>query len=150
MSTTTNGQIIRQAFDNARLGPTVTRAANLITAYLIAELADSADDDTLARAMERFPAFVRHGLGELLKDIEDQMLAPAEQTEFAVVLDGLADPTKKINVIRIVREITGLGLWEAKNLVEGAPKLVKENIAWEEAEALTKRLEDGGAKVSLK
>ncbi len=74
---------------------------------------------------------------------------PAEKTEFTVSLDGF-DPAKKINVIKVVREITGLGLKEAKDLVEGAPKAVKENIAKEEAEAIKKKLEDGGAKVSLK
>ena len=74
----------------------------------------------------------------------------AEQTEFTVVLDGLADPTKKINVIKVVREITSLGLKEAKDLVEGAPKPVKENIAKDEANNLKKKLEDGGAKVTLK
>jgi large subunit ribosomal protein L7/L12 len=73
-----------------------------------------------------------------------------EQTEFTVVLDGLADPTKKINVIKVVREITNLGLKEAKELVEGAPKPVKENVAKDEANALKKKLEDGGAKVTLK
>jgi large subunit ribosomal protein L7/L12 len=77
-------------------------------------------------------------------------VAPVEQTEFTVVLDGLADPTKKINVIKVVREITGLGLKEAKDLVEGAPKPVKENIAKDEANNLKKKLEDGGAKVTLK
>jgi large subunit ribosomal protein L7/L12 len=74
---------------------------------------------------------------------------PAEKTEFTVQLDGF-DAAKKINVIKVVREITGLGLKEAKDLVEGAPKPVKENIAKDEAEALKKKLEDGGAKVSLK
>lgn len=75
---------------------------------------------------------------------------PEEKTEFTVVLDGLADPAKKINVIKVVREITQLGLKEAKELVEGAPKPVKENIAKDEANTLKKKLEDGGAKVSLK
>jgi large subunit ribosomal protein L7/L12 len=75
---------------------------------------------------------------------------PPEQTEFTVTLDGLADPAKKINVIKVVREITGLGLKEAKDLVEGAPKPVKENLPKAEAEALKKKLEEGGAKVSLK
>ena len=75
---------------------------------------------------------------------------PPEQTEFTVTLDGLADPAKKINVIKVVREITGLGLKEAKDLVEGAPKPVKENIGKDEAEALKKKLEDGGAKVAVK
>jgi large subunit ribosomal protein L7/L12 len=74
---------------------------------------------------------------------------PAEKTEFTVQLDGF-DAAKKINVIKVVREITGLGLKEAKDLVEGAPKPVKENISKEEAEKIKKQLEDGGAKVSLK
>jgi large subunit ribosomal protein L7/L12 len=74
---------------------------------------------------------------------------PAEKTEFTVSLDGF-DPAKKINVIKVVREITGLGLKEAKDLVEGFPKPVKENISKEEAEKFKKQLEDGGAKVSLK
>jgi large subunit ribosomal protein L7/L12 len=72
------------------------------------------------------------------------------KTEFTPVLEGLADPTKKINVIKVVREITGLGLKEAKDLVEGAPKPIKENISKDEAEAIKKKLEDGGAKVTLK
>ena len=75
---------------------------------------------------------------------------PAEQTEFTVQLDGLADPAKKINVIKVVREITGLGLKEAKDLVESAPKPVKEHVSKDEAAAMKKKLEDGGAKASLK
>src|SRR5207302_10824364 len=74
---------------------------------------------------------------------------PAEKTEFTVQLDGF-DAAKKITVIKVVREITGLGLKEAKDLVEGSPKPIKENISKEEAENLKKKLEDGGAKVSLK
>jgi large subunit ribosomal protein L7/L12 len=74
---------------------------------------------------------------------------PAEKTEFTVSLDGF-DAAKKIQVIKVVREITQLGLKEAKDLVEGAPKPVKENIAKDEAETLKKKLEDAGAKVSLK
>jgi len=75
---------------------------------------------------------------------------PPEQTEFTVVLDGLADPAKKITVIKVVREITNLGLKEAKDLVEGAPKPVKENVSKDEAGALKKKLEENGAKVSVK
>jgi len=75
--------------------------------------------------------------------------APAVKTEFTVSLDGF-DAAKKINVIKVVREITGLGLKEAKDLVEGSPKPVKENVSKEEAETIKKKLEDGGAKVSLK
>jgi len=74
----------------------------------------------------------------------------AAKTEFTVSLDGLADPTKKINVIKVVREITNLGLKEAKELVEGAPRNVKENIPKDEAEAIKKKLEEGGGKVSIK
>ena len=74
---------------------------------------------------------------------------PAEKTEFTVQLDGF-DAAKKINVIKVVREITGLGLKEAKDLVEGAPKPVKENISKDEAETVKKKLEEGGAKVSVK
>ncbi|HEY6171380.1 MAG TPA: 50S ribosomal protein L7/L12 [Candidatus Kapabacteria bacterium] len=76
--------------------------------------------------------------------------APAaeEKTEFDVILaDGGA---QKINVIKAVREATGLGLKEAKDLVDGAPKPVKEGIPKADAEALKKKLEDAGAKVELK
>jgi len=75
--------------------------------------------------------------------------APEAKTEFTVVLEGY-DPAKKITAIKVVRELTGLGLKEAKELVEGAPKPVKENISKEDAEKMKKQLEDGGGKVSLK
>jgi large subunit ribosomal protein L7/L12 len=71
------------------------------------------------------------------------------QTEFTVILSGI-DAAKKVNVIKIVREITGLGLKEAKDLVEGAPATVKEGVAKADAEAMKKKLEEGGAKVDLK
>jgi large subunit ribosomal protein L7/L12 len=75
--------------------------------------------------------------------------APVEEkTEFDVVLTAAGD--KKINVIKEVRAITGLGLKEAKDLVEGAPKTVKEGATKAEAEDLKKKLEDAGAKVDLK
>lgn len=76
--------------------------------------------------------------------------APAEEVkdEFDVVLTG--DGGKKINVIKEVRAITGLGLTEAKALVEGAPKAVKEGVNKAEAEALKKQLEEAGATVELK
>jgi large subunit ribosomal protein L7/L12 len=72
-----------------------------------------------------------------------------EPTEFRVVLEGF-DAAKKINVIKVVREITGLGLKEAKDLVEGAPKPVKEGLSKEDAAKLEKQLTDGGAKASTK
>lgn len=109
-------------------------------------------------------------LSELVKAIEDKfgvkaapamgamMAAPAaggaaavaEKTEFTVVLAGLSDPAKKINVIKAVKDLTGLGLKEAKDLVEGAPKPVKENVEKAQAEELKKKLTEAGATVELK
>ncbi|MDD9900340.1 MAG: 50S ribosomal protein L7/L12 [Alphaproteobacteria bacterium] len=74
--------------------------------------------------------------------------AAAEKDEFDVVLKAAGD--KKIEVIKVVREITGLGLKEAKDMVEGAPKTLKEAAAKAEAEELKKKLEDAGAQVELK
>jgi large subunit ribosomal protein L7/L12 len=75
--------------------------------------------------------------------------APAEEkTEFAVVLSEVGP--NKINVIKAVREVTSLGLKEAKDLVDGAPKTVKEGINKEEAAAIKKKFEDAGAKVEIK
>jgi large subunit ribosomal protein L7/L12 len=71
-----------------------------------------------------------------------------EQTEFDVVLSGAGD--KKIQVIKVVRAITGLGLKEAKDLVDGAPKPVKEKISKDEADELKKQLEEVGAAVEIK
>ena len=71
-----------------------------------------------------------------------------EQTEFTVELTAIG--AKKIDVIKVVREITGLGLGEAKALVEGAPKVLKENIAKADAEDIKKKLEAAGAQVTLK
>ncbi|MBV9540437.1 MAG: 50S ribosomal protein L7/L12 [Alphaproteobacteria bacterium] len=72
----------------------------------------------------------------------------AEKTEFTVILADAGD--KKINVIKEVRAITGLGLKEAKDLVEGAPKEVKADVSKDEAAKIKKQLEDAGAKVELK
>lgn len=71
-----------------------------------------------------------------------------EQTEFTIVLTEAGD--KKVNVIKVVRELTGLGLKEAKAVVDGAPGVVKEGVSKEEAEAAKKTLEEAGAKVELK
>jgi large subunit ribosomal protein L7/L12 len=86
------------------------------------------------------------------------MMAPAgggaaaapveEQTEFAVQLDTVGD--KKINVIKVVRAATGLGLKEAKDLVESAPSKIKEGVSKEDAQKLKKELEEAGATVSIK
>lgn len=74
--------------------------------------------------------------------------AAEEQSEFTVVLASAGD--KKVEVIKVVRAVTGLGLKEAKDLVDGAPKPIKEGVAKADAEALKKQLEDAGAKVEIK
>ena len=74
--------------------------------------------------------------------------AGAEQSEFDVVLADAG--ASKLNVIKVVREITGLGLKEAKELVDGAPKTIKEGASKEDAEAIKAKLEEAGAKVELK
>ena len=104
-------------------------------------------------------------LSELVHALEEEfgvsaaaMAAPAagaaapvveEKTEFDVILAGF-DAAAKIKVIKVVREITGLGLAEAKAVVEGAPKALKEAVSKDEAEELKKKLEESGAKVELK
>jgi len=74
--------------------------------------------------------------------------AAEEQTEFAVHLTSAGD--KKINVIKVVREVTSLGLKEAKDLVDGAPKVVKEGVSKEEAATIKKKFEEVGAQVEIK
>ena len=103
-------------------------------------------------------------LSELVHALEEEfgvsaaaMAAPAaaaapaaeEKTEFDVILAGF-DAAAKIKVIKVVREITGLGLAEAKAVVEGAPKALKEGVSKDDAENLKKQLEEAGAKVELK
>ena len=77
-------------------------------------------------------------------------VATEEQTEFTVVLKAVTDPAKKISVIKVVRELTGLGLKESKDLVEGAPKTVKENVDKKTAEEMNKKLTEAGGTVELK
>ena len=107
-------------------------------------------------------------LSQLIKDMEEKfgvsaaaavaVAAPAsagaapaaaeEQTEFTVILAAFGD--NKVNVIKAVREVTSLGLKEAKDLVDGAPKPVKEGISKADADAVAKKLTDAGAKVEIK
>jgi len=75
--------------------------------------------------------------------------AVEEKTEFTVELTAFA-ADKKINIIKVVRELTGLGLKEAKDLVEAAPKAVKEDVSKDEAASMKKKLEEAGATVTLK
>ena len=76
--------------------------------------------------------------------------AAEEQTEFTVILKAISDPAKKISVIKIVRELTGLGLKESKDLVEGAPKEVKAGVDKKTADEMNKKLTEAGGVVELK
>jgi large subunit ribosomal protein L7/L12 len=73
-----------------------------------------------------------------------------EQTEFTVTLKAITDPAKKISVIKVVRELTGLGLKESKDLVEGVPKTVKDNVDKKTADEMNKKLTEAGGVVELK
>ena len=116
--------------------------------------------------IEEIKALTVLELSELVHALEEEfgvsaaaMAAPAaggaaapaaeEKTDFDVILAGF-DAAAKIKVIKVVREITGLGLGEAKAFVEGAPKAVKEGASKDEAEELKKKLEEAGAKVEVK
>ena len=121
--------------------------------------------EKITALIEEVKALTVLELSELVKALEEEfgvsaaaMAAPAaggaaeaaaEKTEFDVVLTGF-DAAAKIKVIKAVREITGLGLAEAKAAVEGAPKTLKEAVSKDEAEELKKKLEEAGAKVELK
>jgi len=123
---------------------------------------------TKAEILDAIASMTVLELSELIKEMEEKfgvsaaaaavaVAAPAaggaapaaeEKTEFTVVLNEAG--ANKVSVIKAVREITGLGLKEAKDLVDGAPKPVKEGIAKADAEAAKKKLEEAGAKVELK
>ena len=125
----------------------------------------SVSKEQVIEFLENLPLFEA---AELVKELEDKFgvsaaapmavaampagaaggAAAEEQTEFTVVLASAGD--KKINVIKEIRTITGLGLKEAKDLVEGAPKTVKEGVSKEEAAKMKEVLEKAGAKVELK
>jgi len=121
--------------------------------------------EKITALIEEVKALTVLELSELVKALEEEfgvsaaaMAAPAagaaaaaveEKTEFDVVMTGF-DAAAKIKVIKAVREITGLGLAEAKAAVEGTPKTLKEAVSKDEAEELKKKLEEAGAKVELK
>ena len=122
--------------------------------------------EKITAMIEEVKALTVLELSELVKALEEEfgvsaaaMAAPAaggaaaeaaeEKTEFDVVLAGF-DAAAKIKVIKAVREIPGLGLAEAKGVVEGAPKTLKEAVSKDEAEEMKKKLEEAGAKVELK
>ena len=122
--------------------------------------------EKITALIEEVKALTVLELSELVKALEEEfgvsaaaMAAPAaggaaaeaveEKTEFDVILAGF-DAAAKIKVIKVVREITGLGLAEAKAAVEGAPKALKEAVSKDEAEELKKKIEEVGGKVELK
>ena len=122
--------------------------------------------EKITALIEEVKALTVLELSELVKALEEEfgvsaaaMAAPAagaagaaaaeEKTEFDVVMTGF-DAAAKIKVIKVVREITGLGLAEAKAAVEGTPKTLKEAVSKDEAEDLKKKLEEAGAKVEIK
>ena len=122
--------------------------------------------EKITALIEEVKALTVLELSELVKALEEEfgvsaaaMAAPAaggaaapaaeEKTEFDVVLTGF-DAAAKIKVIKAVREVTGLGLAEAKAAVEGTPKTLKEAVSKDEAEELKKKLEESGAKVEIK
>ena len=119
----------------------------------------------IAKFIEDIKALNVMELADLVKAIEEEFgvsaaapvavaaagpaaAAAEEKTEFDVILAEVGD--KKINVIKVVRELTGLGLKEAKDLVEAAPKAVKEGASTDDADAIKAKLEEAGAKVEIK
>ena len=133
------------------------------------------DEITVDAKMEEFVSYIENltllQASQLVKVLEERLgvsaaapvavaaaapgaaaaVAPAEEekTEFDVILAGF-DAAKKIGIIKVVRELTGLGLKEAKDLVDGAPKPLKNGISKDEANELKKKLEEAGAKVEVK
>ena len=124
---------------------------------------------TKDQIVEAISSYTIMELADLVKGIEDKFgvkaapvgvaaaggaAAPAaaaeEQTEFTVILKAISDPAKKISVIKIVRELTGLGLKESKDLVEGAPKNVKEGVDKKTADEMNKKLTEACGVVELK
>ncbi len=121
----------------------------------IKEIADKVADFTLKQAVD-FKNYMKDAYGiEPAAGGAVMMAGPAdggaddeEQSEFDVILESIGD--KKIQVIKAVREATGLGLKEAKELVDGAPKAVKEKVSKEDADALKAKLEESGATINIK
>ena len=123
--------------------------------------------EKITNILEEIKSLTIIELADLVKAVEDEFgvsaaapvgvvavaggaAAPAaeEKTEFDVILKAAGD--KKLNVVKAVKEITGLGLKEAKEMVDGAPKTVKEGVSKEEAESIKKALEEAGAEVEVK
>jgi|SRR5262245_3887652 large subunit ribosomal protein L7/L12 len=123
---------------------TIANDLSGLTVMQVAELVKLLEEKWGVSAAAAAPVMVAAGGGGAAA-----AAAPAEeQTEFAVHLTNAGD--KKINVIKVVREVTNLGLKEAKDLVDGAPKVVKEGVSKDEAAAMKKKFEEVGATVEIK
>ncbi len=125
---------------------TKDKVMKLITEMSVIELSELVKELEEKFGVQAVPQVVGVAQGVAAQPTEEK---PAEEkTEFDVVLTSFGD--KKIRVIKEVREITALGLKEAKDLVEAAPKAIKEKVTKEEAEAIKKKLEEAGATIELK
>ncbi len=121
----------------------ITNILEEIKSLTILELAD------LVKAVEEeFGVSAAAPVGVVAAGAGAAAPAAEEKTEFDVILKAAGD--KKLNVVKAVKEITGLGLKEAKEMVDGAPKTVKEGVSKEEAESIKKALEEAGAEVEVK
>ncbi|MFN3728125.1 MAG: 50S ribosomal protein L7/L12 [Fimbriimonadaceae bacterium] len=123
---------------------TIVEQISNMTALELSELKKALEDKfgvTAAAPMMGMPMMAMGGGGDAAPAVE-------EKTEFDVILNGPGE--KKLDVIKVVREITGLGLKEAKDLVDGAPNPIKQGIGKDEAESIKKKIEEVGGVVELK
>lgn len=131
-----------KAVETPKLSAAAQKVMEAVEKMTVLELAD------LVKAMEeKFGVSAAAPVAIAAAGAAPAEEAKEEKTEFTIVLKSAGD--QKINVIKVVREVTDLGLKEAKDLVEGAPKNVKENVKKEDAEAIKKKLEEAGATVEL-
>ena len=122
----------------------IVEAISTLTVLELSELVKAIEDKFGVKAA---PAM---GMAMMAAPAAGGAAAAAEKTEFTVVLAAVADATKKIGVIKVVRELTGLGLKEAKDAVDGAPSTLKEGVSKADAEGFKSKLEAAGAKVEVK
>jgi large subunit ribosomal protein L7/L12 len=131
----------RKGIDVSEANKTITEIVETIEKLTVLELAD------LSKALQdKFGVTAAAPMAAAAAPVA--AVAVEEQTEFKVELQAAGD--KKIQVIKVVREITGLGLKEAKDLVDGAPKIVKEGISKEEAEGIRNKIQEAGGQVEIK
>lgn len=139
-------------FDEREMRQMIETWSLALAARLIGDVIEAdTDDATIADAMKFFPRRLEMSLRQLFAKVEEdttRYMRVVKDT-YSVRLDGFNPPDRKILVIKAVREITGLGLKEAKDLVEAAPKMVEENVSQDEASAIKVELELAGGQVSV-